>query len=144
MFVESFIDTLRYVLQDERRIVGLFVDVHWNTVGFCEWLIKAVSHVQSNIKEIHDIFVNLNVYLQTMIIKYLLDLFLHNISLAASEPAVTKPVITVSSETDIEMLNSAEEKQANNITDLSSIITAHCHVKIFAGFLFVGSVVFVE
>ena len=32
--VEPIIDTLRDILQDRRRVVGLSVDVHWNTVGF--------------------------------------------------------------------------------------------------------------
>ena len=58
--VEPIIDTPRDVLQDRRRVVGLSVDVHWNTVGLCKGLIKTVSYVQSNIKEIHDIFVNLS------------------------------------------------------------------------------------
>ena len=78
------------------------VDVHWNTVGLCKGLIKTVSYVQSNIKEIHDIFVNLNIYLQTMIFKYFLDFLLHDVSLPGSEPAVAEPVVTERSETDTE------------------------------------------
>ena len=57
---ESIIDTPRDVLQDRRRVVGLSVDVHWNTVGFCKGLMKIVSYIQSNIKEILDTFVNLS------------------------------------------------------------------------------------
>ena len=91
-------------------MVGLSVDVHWNTVGFCEDLVRTVSHVQSHIKEIHDIFVNLNFYLETMIFKYFLDFLLYNVGLPGSEPAVAEPVITVRSEADTEMLDFAEEK----------------------------------
>ena len=58
--VEPIIDTPRDILQDRRRVVGLSIDAHWSTVGFCERLIGTVSYVQSNIREIHDIFVNLN------------------------------------------------------------------------------------
>ena len=103
-YVESIIDTLRNVLQDRRRVVGLSLDVHWNTVGFCEDLVGTVSYVQSHIKEIHDIFINLNFYLETMISEYFLDFLLHGIGLLGGVPAVTEPVITVSSQVDTEIL----------------------------------------
>ena len=80
------------------------VDAHWNTIGFCKDLVGTVSCVQSYIKDIHDIFINLNFYLETMISEYFLDFLLHGIGLLGGVPAVTEPVITVSSQVDTEIL----------------------------------------